>query len=99
MAILMVSNGHGEDVIAARIAEQLRDIYNAPQIAAFPLVGEGYAYKECNIPIIGDVQKMPSGGFNQNLKHLLRDVSGGLIELTFYQYKNMCQWGKTGGKI
>ncbi|XTZ12806.1 MAG: lipid-A-disaccharide synthase-related protein [cyanobacterium endosymbiont of Rhopalodia inflata] len=99
MAILMVSNGHGEDVIAASIAEQLRDISNAPQIAAFPLVGEGYAYKECNIPIIGDVQKMPSGGFNQNLKHLLRDVSGGLIELTFYQYKNICQWGKTGGKI
>lgn len=99
MAILMVSNGHGEDVIAACIAEQLRDISNAPQIAAFPLVGEGYAYKECNIPIIGDVQKMPSGGFNQNLKHLLRDVSGGLIELTFYQYKNICQWGKTGGKI
>ena len=62
-------------------------------------MGEGYAYKECNIPIIGDVQKMPSGGFNQNLKHLLQDVSGGLIELTFYQYKNICQWGKTGGKI
>jgi uncharacterized protein (TIGR03492 family) len=99
MAILMVSNGHGEDVIAASIAEQLRDLSDAPQIAAFPLVGEGYAYKNCNIPIIGNVHKMPSGGFNKNPKHLLRDISGGLIKLTFDQYKNIHQWGKKGGKI
>ncbi|MGP0128500.1 MAG: lipid-A-disaccharide synthase-related protein [cyanobacterium endosymbiont of Rhopalodia musculus] len=99
MAILMVSNGHGEDVIAACIAEQLRELSNAPQIAAFPLVGEGSAYKDYNIPIIGNVKKMPSGGFNKNPKHLLRDVAGGLIELTFYQYKNIHKWGDNGGKI
>ncbi|WP_267383672.1 lipid-A-disaccharide synthase-related protein [Cyanobacterium sp. uoEpiScrs1] len=99
MAILMVSNGHGEDVIAACIAEQLRSLSNAPQIAALPLVGEGHAYKNCDIPIIGYVQKMPSGGFNQNPKYLLKDVAGGLVKLTFCQYKNIRQWGKNGGKI
>ena len=99
MEILMVSNGHGEDVIAACIAEQLQGLPNAPKISALPMVGEGHAYKSCNIPIIGYVRKMPSGGFNQNPKNLLRDVSGGLIKLTYYQYRNILQWGKDGGKI
>ncbi len=99
MGILIVSNGHGEDVIGSRIGEQLQDLSNVSEIAALPLVGEGHAYKSCNIPIIGLVQKMPSGGFNQNPQQLLRDVSGGLIGLTYYQYKTIRQWAKDGGKI
>ncbi|ACK64391.1 conserved hypothetical protein [Rippkaea orientalis PCC 8801] len=99
MAILILSNGHGEDVIAVSIAQQLQDLCNTLDITALPLVGEGHAYKKADIPITGLVKKMPSGGFNQDPKQLLRDILGGLLGLTYYQYKTIRQWGKNGGKI
>lgn len=57
MAILILSNGHGEDVIAVSIAQQLQDLCNTLDITALPLVGEGHAYKKADIPITGLVKK------------------------------------------
>ncbi|MEA5534770.1 lipid-A-disaccharide synthase-related protein [Crocosphaera sp. XPORK-15E] len=99
MEILVLSNGHGEDQIAAPIVEALQTFPTVSHIAALPLVGEGYVYQKLNIPIIGTVKTMPSGGFNQNLGQLWRDVQGGLLALTYHQYQTIRQWGKTGGKI
>ncbi len=69
MEILVISNGHGEDVIAASIVEALTALAKVSKITALPLVGEGYAYKKLQIPLIGTVKTMPSGGFNQDIKH------------------------------
>ncbi|GBF79733.1 lipid-A-disaccharide synthase-related protein [Aphanothece sacrum] len=100
MKILILSNGHGEDQIAVRIIEQLYTFSNPPEIVALPLVGQGYAYKKLNVPLLGSVQTMPSGGFiYQDSQQLWRDVQGGLIPLTYEQYKVIRQWGKTGHKI
>ncbi|NES81818.1 MAG: hypothetical protein F6K10_10670 [Moorea sp. SIO2B7] len=100
MKLLCLSNGHGEDVIATRILEQLQHHPDAPDIAALPLVGEGYAYTRLDIPIIGPVQKMPSGGFiYMDGSQLWRDMRGGLLRLTIAQYKAVCKWAKTGGFI
>ncbi|MGK7939762.1 MAG: lipid-A-disaccharide synthase-related protein [Crocosphaera sp.] len=99
MKILVISNGHGEDVIAASLVEALTGLSNVSNIAALPLVGEGYAYQRLSIPIIGTVKTMPSGGFNQDIKQLWRDVKGGLLGLTYHQYQTIRQWGKSGGKI
>jgi uncharacterized protein (TIGR03492 family) len=99
MEILVISNGHGEDVIAASIVEGLKTVSKVSKITALPLVGEGYAYKQLTIPIIGTVKTMPSGGFNQEIKQLWQDINGGLLNLTYHQYQTIQQWGKTQGKI
>ena len=100
MHLLCLSNGHGEDVIAVRILQELQKHPAAPELAALPLVGEGRAYTQLDIPIIGPVQKMPSGGFiYMEGRQLLRDVRGGLLQLTRSQFKAVRRWSKRGGAI
>jgi uncharacterized protein (TIGR03492 family) len=95
MEILCLSNGHGEDVIAVSILQQLQRHPKAPKLAALPLVGEGRAYTQLDIPIIGPVQKMPSGGFiYMDGRQLWGDLRGGLLQLTLDQYKSVRQWAK-----
>lgn len=99
MEILVISNGHGEDVIALSIIKALKQFPKVAKISALPLVGTGYAYEKANIPIIGTVKTMPSGGFNQEFNQLWRDVNGGLLTLTYHQYQTIKQWGQKGGNI
>ena len=91
MKILVISNGHGEDTIAISIIKELITYSIVSEVVALPLVGEGYAFKNNQIPIIGKVSNMPSGGFNQKISELLRDVNKGLINLTYQQYKVIYQ--------
>jgi uncharacterized protein (TIGR03492 family) len=100
MKLLIVSNGHGEDVIAARILEQLQNYLQPPQLAVLPLVGEGHAYNYLNPILLDAVKKLPSGGFiYMDRQQLWRDIRGGLLQLTASQYQLIRQWGKSGGKI
>jgi uncharacterized protein (TIGR03492 family) len=94
--LLILSNGHGEDIIAMRVLQELQQQPNSPEIFALPLVGEGNAYKKLNIPLIGSVQTMPSGGFiYMDGKQLMRDVQGGLLQLTINQIKAVRNWVKS----
>jgi uncharacterized protein (TIGR03492 family) len=100
MKLLCLSNGHGEDAIATRILQQLQQLPNAPDIAALPIVGEGYAYQALDIPIVAKAKNMPSGGFiYMDNRQLWRDLRGGLIQLTWAQSKAVRKWGKSGGVI
>ncbi len=100
MRLLILSNGHGEDRIAIQIIRQLQAITDELELAALPIVGEGYLYRQANIPIIGKVQQMPSGGFiYMGGSPLWQDLKGGLIQLTIEQIKVVRQWGKNGGHI
>ena len=100
MKILCLSNGHGEDTIALRILEQLQHNSQKPELAALPIVGEGVAYTKLDIPIVGPVQRMPSGGFiYMDGYQLWRDLKGGLIQLTLAQYQVISQSRKNGWKI
>ncbi|MEB3280905.1 MAG: lipid-A-disaccharide synthase-related protein [Lyngbya sp.] len=101
MKLLCLSNGHGEDAIAVRILQQLQHLPNPPQLAALPLVGEGIAYQKLeNLPIAGPVQQMPSGGFiYMDGRQLLRDVQGGLLQLTRVQIQIIRNWAKQGASI
>ncbi len=100
MKILCLSNGHGEDVIAVRILQALQQHSANPEIAALPLVGKGQAYVNHQIPIVGPVKTMPSGGFvYMDGRQLARDLKGGLLQLTLSQLKTVKAWAKQGGKI
>lgn len=83
--IFFLSNGHGEDLIAARIIEELRQLEPGWPITALPLVGLGSVYGQKNIAAIGPRKNMPSGGFVVGLPAILRDIRAGLIALIFRQ--------------
>ncbi|GAC1490015.1 MAG: lipid-A-disaccharide synthase-related protein [Chamaesiphon sp.] len=100
MKLLCLSNGHGEDIIAVRILQELQQHQNSLELAALPLVGEGQAYTQMDIPIIGPMQTMPSGGFiYMDGCQLLRDLQGGLLQLTLAQFKAVRSWARKGGVI
>jgi uncharacterized protein (TIGR03492 family) len=97
MRLLCLSNGHGEDAIALRILEQLRQLPQPPSIAVLPIVGEGHAYNQAGFPVISAVQAMPSGGFiHMDKRQLARDLQGGLVQLTLGQIKAVRRWAGAG---
>lgn len=107
LRLLCLSNGHGEDIIAVRILQELQQHSTLLKIAALPLVGEGRAYTQVGIPLIGSVQTMPSGGFiYMDGRQLARDLRGGLLQLTLSQLRAVRSWvcsqgepGNEGGAI
>jgi uncharacterized protein (TIGR03492 family) len=101
LKLLCLSNGHGEDRIAASILRELQSYPNCPQLAALPLVGEGRAYAQLpDVAIVGPVRQMPSGGFvYMDGRQFWRDVRGGWIQLTLAQIGAVKRWVKKGGKV
>ncbi len=96
MRLLCLSNGHGEDQIALRILEALRECPSAPAIDVLPLVGDGTAYAKAQFRVIGPTQTMPSGGFI-NLdagRQLARDIEAGLVRLTLSQIQTVRRWAQ-----
>ncbi|GAX36954.1 lipid-A-disaccharide synthase-related protein [Nodularia sp. NIES-3585] len=93
LQLLVLSNGHGEDIIAASIVQKFQQQEHPPDIFALPLVGEGRAYQKLGIPCIGSVRTMPSGGFiYMDSRQLVRDVRGGLLQLTLNQIQAVRRW-------
>jgi len=71
--LLVLSNGHGEDLIALRVLEALRCRRPDLEIVVLPLVGEGSAFAAAErageLQRIGPRCALPSGGFsNQSLR-------------------------------
>jgi len=83
--VLFVSNGHGEEAIAARIAQELPPARLAADHLA--LVGE-FGHPSV-MRDVGPRGAMPSGGLIAmgNMKNIARDVRGGLIGHTFAQLR------------
>ena len=100
LKLLVLSNGHGEDIIAVRILEQLMVDRHKLEILALPIVGRGTAYQHKNIPLLGEVKQMPSGGFiYMDSNQLWRDVQGGLVQLTIKQLQVIRKFAQDGDFI
>jgi uncharacterized protein (TIGR03492 family) len=100
LQLLVLSNGHGEDIIAVRIIQALQQLSSPPDIFALPIVGEGRAYQKIDVPMIGKVQTMPSGGFiYMDSRELMRDVRGGLVQLTLNQIQSVRRWVSSQTKL
>lgn len=83
--ILFLSNGYGEDTIAAYIIENLRKKIDS-NISAFPLVGTGKPYQSFNITLTGPCKDLPSGGDLHSPGRFLLDIKSGLLNLLWKQY-------------
>lgn len=71
--LLIISNGHGEDSIAAEIVRRLpRTI----EVNAYPTLGDGRAY-EGVCPVVGPRRQLPSQGHRLR-GSLIRDIFAGL---------------------
>lgn len=79
---LLVSNGYGEDNIAAHIGSKLLELNSSSKVYGFPTVGDGKFYRENNIPLLGRGLSMPSEGFVRSIGLLLADLSSGLVRKT-----------------
>lgn len=84
--ILFVSNGVGEDLIAARIAAELPP---GTTVVAYPLVGLG-AYP-ASVPLLAPRRALPSGGFSlrTGLRGLGADLMSGLVGLWLAQRRTL----------
>ncbi|MDR7511334.1 MAG: hypothetical protein QN147_04835, partial [Armatimonadota bacterium] len=84
--ILFVSNGVGEDLIAARIAAELPP---GTAVAAYPLVGQG-AYP-AGVPLLNPRRALPGGGFSlrSGLRGLRADLRDGLVGLWIAQRRTL----------
>lgn len=90
--ILLISNGHGEDLIGARIAQSIIAADSSISLTALPIVGIGSAYQSCAIPLLITGKNLPSGGFVRNgLKYWWMDLRAGLLSLTLRQIKALRQ--------
>jgi uncharacterized protein (TIGR03492 family) len=59
-AVLLLSNGHGEDLSGALIGAALID--RGVAVEALPLVGHGRAYRQRGIPVLGHTRDCRTGG-------------------------------------
>ena len=85
--VLIVSNGHGEDAVGARLAAELLGARRDLELLALPLVGRGAAY-EGLAPPLGPRREMPSGGFMLTSPGVLaQDLRAGFAAMSREQYR------------
>ncbi len=83
--ILILSNGHGEDLSGSLIAKQL--VKSGYSVHALPIVGKGNHYQKEKIKIIGKTKEFSTGGIGYNaFKGRINEIFGGEI---FYLLKRL----------
>ena len=83
--ILILSNGHGEDLSGSLIAKQF--VKSGYSVNALPIVGKGNHYAREKIKIIGKTKEFSTGGIGYNsFKGRLAEIFGGEI---FYLLKRL----------
>jgi uncharacterized protein (TIGR03492 family) len=74
--LLLLSNGHGEDLSGAMLALALRQ--RGVELEALPLVGHGHTYSRVGVPVIGPTREYSTGGLGYtSLGGYLRDLLEG----------------------
>lgn len=74
--VLLLSNGHGEDLSGAKIAEAL--MARGIAVEALPLVGHGRPYRQLGVPVLGRTQECSTGGLGYtSLAGQLREIREG----------------------
>ena len=99
--LLVLCNGHGEDLIARRILEAIHQQCPPLKLAVLPLVGRGSAFDQAVqdgwLHRIGPEANLPSGGFsNQSIRGLIADLTAGLALMSWRQWRVLRQQASRG---
>jgi uncharacterized protein (TIGR03492 family) len=88
--VTFLSNGHGEDVIGARLARELLALRPEVEVAAFPTVDQGEAYDSLDVPVLGPRKVMPSGGMTlHSASNFRQDLQAGFLGMTLRQLREL----------
>jgi uncharacterized protein (TIGR03492 family) len=79
--VLLLSNGHGEDLSGALIGAELLRLGH--RVEALPLVGHGRAYAKAELPLLGRTREYSTGGlgYTSTLARLQEVVQGQVLYL------------------
>ncbi len=84
--LLLIANGHGEDVVAARVVGELSRRAPWVRVHALAVVGEGRAMARAGAAVDGPHRLLPSGGLTFHAwEHFVADVRAGVLALTLRQ--------------
>ena len=85
--ILFISNGHGEDTLGARLAQEFQVLRPDLELEAMPIVGAGNPYERLGIRVSGPRWSPPSGGFTfTSPARFLEDWRDGMRQKTHEQH-------------
>ena len=95
--IVIASNGYGEDAIASVLAREMSNAYPLSEVSAFPLVGNGSAFRKAGINVLSAKSVTPSAGIlKYSLRELWNDIRAGLLGQVREQLKD---WRKIARNI
>ena len=83
--ILLISNGHGEDLNGGLIADGLRQCSPSLELAALPIVGAGSAYGRRGLRLLFQGRTLPSGGMVYQGLNLWKDLAAGWLQQSLAQ--------------
>lgn len=83
--ILLISNGHGEDLNGGLIADGLRQCAPGVELAALPIVGAGSAYGRRALPLLFQGRTLPSGGMVYQGLNIWKDLAAGWLQQSVAQ--------------
>jgi len=93
--ILLLSNGHAEDLAAAEIGAEIKKLCPDAELTALPLVGLGQAYDRKGIKNLSLKKVLPSGGFaKEGFWFFIKDLLSGWLNIFHQQIKLLRQLGK-----
>ena len=86
--ILFITNGHGEDIVAARIIKELK--LKNTDIDVMPVIGAGDAFRDLGVKLIGPKKILPGGGFGlRNFSFFMKDLFSGLMNKVSEQIRTL----------
>ncbi|MEB3317741.1 MAG: lipid-A-disaccharide synthase-related protein [Cyanobacteriota bacterium] len=76
--VLLISNGHGEDLSGALLGQALSR--RGVEVRAMPLVGQGDAYRRAELPVLGPTRDFSTGGLGYtSLRGRLTELKQGQL--------------------
>jgi uncharacterized protein (TIGR03492 family) len=87
--ILFVSNGYGEDMVAAHIGRAIQRRDPHVTVRGFPTVGSGAFYGKLGLELAGTGPELPSEGFVRSIGDILRDIRHGFFGETMGMGKRL----------
>lgn len=78
--VLLISNGHGEDAVAERVAHAVKACDSNVKLVALATVSDGQRLANAGCGLLDAGPTLPSGGMTlESPSNLLRDLRGGLL--------------------